>query len=143
MQDIEYYNPFFIYRHDILQKISDSLSRMPDLREEEEPADTERFYTIQDFLATKEEDSNRFQVRKVDYYEKLRKYVKANIFLNNANDNLKHESSKYELQDNILYNTKFKTSIIVSLYNLVTIIEVIHKDLGYYEKRMTLNIIRQ
>ena len=59
MQDIKYYNPLFIYRHDILQKVLDSLSRMLDLREEEEPADTKRFYIIQDFLVIKEEDSDQ------------------------------------------------------------------------------------
>ena len=70
---------------------------MPGLREEGESADIERFYTIQEFLVTKEEDSDRSRVRKVDYYKKLRKYIKMNILLNNMNDDLKYESSKYEL----------------------------------------------
>ena len=117
------------------------LSHMLDLREEEELANTKWFYIIQDFLVTKEEDSDQSRVRKVDYYKKLRKYVKANILLNNVNDDLKHESSKYELWNDILYNMKFKTSIIVALNDLVITIEVIYKNLDHYEKWMTLNII--
>ena len=70
---------------------------MPDLREEGELADIEWFYIIQDFLVTKEEDSDRSQVRKVDYYKKSRKYIKVNIILNNINDDLKYESWRYEL----------------------------------------------
>ena len=54
MQDIEHYSPLFTYRHGILQTVPDSLSRMPGLREEGEPADTERFYTIQNFLAAED-----------------------------------------------------------------------------------------
>ena len=70
---------------------------MPDLREEGELADIEWFYIIQDFLIIKKEDSDQSQVQKIDYYEKLRKYIKVNIFLNNMNDNLKYKSLKYEL----------------------------------------------
>ena len=57
MQDIEHYNPLFTYRRGTLHTVPDSLSRIPGLREEGEPADTERFYTIQQFLGI-EENSN-------------------------------------------------------------------------------------
>ena len=46
MQDIEHYNPVFTYHRGLLQKVPDSLSRMPGLREEGDPANTERFYVI-------------------------------------------------------------------------------------------------
>ena len=72
------------------------MSLISNLREEEEFADIEWFYIIQDFLITKE-DFNQSQVRKVDYYKKSRKYIKVNIILNNINDDLKYESWRYEL----------------------------------------------
>ena len=112
------------------------------MREKEEFIDIKWFYIIQDFFVIKKEDFNQSWVWKVDYYEKLRKYIKMNIFLNNMNDDLKYESLKYELWDDILYNTKFKILIIIILKNLIIIIKVIYKDLNYYEKWMTLNIIR-
>ena len=50
------------------------------------------------------------------------------------NDDLKNELSKYELQNDILYNIKFKISIIIFLNNFIIIIEVIYKNLDYYKK---------
>ena len=104
MQDNEHYNPLFTYKRGILQTVPDSLSRMPGLREEGEPADTERFYSIQNFLAAEDNEpapaskSEPIRIRKVHYYRKLRKYVKATSMLSNTPDNnLKQEASRYEL----------------------------------------------
>src|SRR5437773_3944386 len=102
MQNIEHYNPLFTYRRGILQTVPDSLSRMPGLREEGEPTDMERFYSIQDFLAVEDNEPTPasesepipWRIRKVDHYRKLRKYVKATSMLNNTPDNnLKQEAS--------------------------------------------------
>ena len=156
MQDIEHYNPLFTYRRGILQTVPDSLSRMPGLREEGEPADTERFYTIQNFLAAEDgpdgpaeptptSEPNPRRIRKVDYYRKLRKYVKATAMLSNTADDvdLKQESSRYELRDGILYSSELNTPVIIALDDLVATIESVHKDLGHYGKRTTLDAVRQ
>src|SRR5436190_23616317 len=143
MQDIEHYNPLFTYRRGILQTVPDSLSRMPGLREEGEPADTERFYTIQNFLTAEDgpdgpaeptptSEPNPRRIRKVDYYRKLRKYVKATSMLSNTPDNnLKQEASRYELRDGMLYNSELNTPVIITLDDLVATIESVHKDLQY------------
>ena len=70
MQDIEHYNPIFTYWCGLLQKVPDALSRMPGLREEGDPVDTERFYSIQDFLAAAE-DEEHCRIHKVVHYNTL------------------------------------------------------------------------
>jgi hypothetical protein len=47
MNDVEHYNPLFVYRPGHLQKVSDALSRMPGVKEEGEPADTPRFLAVE------------------------------------------------------------------------------------------------
>jgi len=99
---------------------------MPGLREEGEPADTERFYSIQNFLAAEDNEpapaskSEPIRIRKVDYYRKLCKYVKATSMLSNTPDNnLKQEASRYELRDGMLYNSELNTPVIITLDDLV------------------------
>jgi len=145
MQDIEHYNPVFTYRRGLLQKVPDALSCMPGLREEGDPADTERFYSIQDFLAADEARStDEIQVRRIRkafYYNTLRKYLKA-ISLANSDEELKEESSGYELRDGILYNLELNTPVITTLEDLKATIEAVHKDLGHYGKATTLDAVK-
>ena len=152
MQDIEHYNPVFTYRRGLLQKVPDALSRMPGLREEGDPADTERFYSIQDLLATDEDDSeNEIQVhrfRKAAFYNTLHRYLKA--VANDSNDSndeefkeVKEESPRYELRDGILYNSELNTPVIITLEDLKNTIEAVHKDLGHYGKRTTLDAVKE
>jgi hypothetical protein len=48
MNNIEHYDPMFIWRPGWLQVVSDTLSRIPGVREKGEPADTLRFLEIDD-----------------------------------------------------------------------------------------------
>ena len=75
MQDIEHYNPVFTYRRDHSQKVPDALSRMSGLREEGDPADTEWFYSIQDFLATEEDDGNPLSEPELAEHRRIHKVV--------------------------------------------------------------------
>jgi hypothetical protein len=48
MGDIEHYNLLLIYHPGKLQTVPDALSRVPGVREEEEPVDIPRFFEIED-----------------------------------------------------------------------------------------------
>ena len=159
MQDIEHYNPVFTYRHGLLQKVPDALSRMPGLREEGDPADmewfnaiqddsdTERFYCIQDFLASEDEspvdpEIRVHRIRKAFYYNTLSEYLKAISVANDPDDELKQESLRYELRDGILFNSELNTPVILTLNDLKATIEAVHKDLGHYGKETTLDGVK-
>ena len=153
MQDIEHYDPKFTYRRGVLQKVPDALSRMPGLREEGEPADTERFYSVRDLLAAAEDEGSEYapdledqvpvrRPRKVEYYNEMRKYLKASNVVDDIDDDLKRESANYELRDGILYNSKLNTPVQLTLEDLTMVIEAVHKDLGHYGKRTTIESVR-
>jgi hypothetical protein len=48
MNDVEHYNPLFMYRPRRLQKISNALSQMLGTKEEGLPADTPRFLAVEE-----------------------------------------------------------------------------------------------
>src|SRR5947199_7570136 len=47
INEIEHFNPIIAYQPGKLQIVPDALSRMPGLREEGEPADTDNFLTVE------------------------------------------------------------------------------------------------
>jgi len=145
MQDIEHYNPVFTYRRGLLQKVPDALSRMPGVTEEGDPADTERFYCIEELLSTEasEPEIRVRRIRKAFYYNTLRKYLKAISLTNDSDEELKQESTGYELRDGILFNSELNTPVLTTLDDLTATIEAVHKDLGHYGKKTTLNAVKQ
>ena len=151
MQDIEHYNPLFTYRRGLLQTVPDALSRMPGLREEGEPADTERFYCTQEFLfeaPEPEQDPPTDQplakkARRTNYYERMEKFHKAMRTINNTDEDFKEHAMNYQLRDGVLYNVHLDTPVITNPEDLTRIIEDVHKDLGHYGKRTTTNGVRQ
>ena len=151
MQDIEHYNPLFTYRRGLLQTVPDALSRMPGLREEGEPADTERFYYVQDFLLEAPEPEPNpstdqllaKRARRTKYYERMEKFHKAMRIISNTDDDFKEHAENYQLRDGVLYNVHLDTPVITNPEDLARIIEDVHKDLGHYGKRTTTNGVRQ
>lgn len=150
MQDIEHYNPLFTYRRGLLQTVPDALSRIPGLQEEGEPADTERFYYIQDFLleapepeADSSPDQPTRRPRRTGYYQRMEKYHKAMRIINSADDDFKEHAQNYELRDGTLYNSHHGTPVITDPPQLATTIDSVHRDLGHYGKRTTINAVRQ
>ena len=135
--------------------------RPPGLREEGKLADTERFHAIRDLLAASAEEgaepeivpedtpdldpqhSSTRREHNVKYYSKLRKYLKALDIVNDADEVVKQISFNYELRDGVLYHSELGTSVVIMLEDLKSIIEAVHKDLGHYGKRTTLEGVRQ
>jgi hypothetical protein len=56
---------------------------------------------------------------------------------------LKQVSSNYELRDGVLYNSELSTPVISTLEDLISTIELVHKDMGHYGKRTTLDAVRE
>ena len=76
--------------------------------------------------------------RKVEYYNLMRKYLKASNVVDGVDDDLKQDSANYELRDGILYNLKLNTPVQLTLEDLMAV----HKDLGHYGKRTTVESVR-
>jgi len=69
INDIEHFDPKFIYRPGHLQKVPDALSRMPGLKEEGDPADTSHLFEI-------EQSESIFDAAKVVVPRNIEFYVK-------------------------------------------------------------------
>ena len=126
---------------------------MPGLREEGESADTERFYSICDLLAAVKDEGSEHSpdpkdqvpvrhAHKVEYYNQLRRYLKNPNVVDDADDDLKQKSANYELRDSVLYNSKLNTPVQLTSKDLIAVIEAVHKDLGHYGKRTTVDVVR-
>ena len=150
--DIEHFDPTFQYRPGPLQIVPDAAVTMPGLQEEGEPADTQQFTAIENEPAaeqpqnTPEPDSpskpRRF--RKSEYYRRLRKYLKASHIVEDPDNELKDYASGYELRsDGKVYNLELNTPVIETVEDLIEVIGFVHKDLGHYGKRTTLDGVRE
>jgi Integrase core domain/Zinc knuckle len=101
----------FEYRPGPLQVVPDALSRMPGLKEEGEPADTQQYNVIENEPTgepqNNPEPSNTPETdpplkprhsRKSEYYRRLQKYLKASNITENPDNELKDYASGYEFR---------------------------------------------
>lgn len=135
INDIEHFDPKFIYHPDHLQKIPDALSRMPGLKEEGDPVDTSHLFEIEQsesiFEATK-----IVVPRNIEFYVKLHDSLKRNT--------TSEDSALYELdKDEKLWNRQLRTPVVFSPKDLRAIVQLVHKDLGHYGKRVTFHAAKQ
>ena len=160
MQEIEHFNSLFIYRRDLLQKVSNALSRMLGLVQKGESTDTERFYIIHEFLMKIDvlvKHENRSDAMKTDKskvsktprknrfaekYSQIRRYLKASRIMKDASDELKKEASNYEAKDGILYNLALKTEVLIDMKKFEKVVKAIHKNLSHYDTGTTMNAMR-
>ena len=135
IKDIEYFDPKFIYRPGHLQKVPDALSRMPGLKEEGDPADTSHLFEIEQ-SGSIFESAKVVVPRSIEFYVKLHDPLKRNI--------ASEESPLYELDtDERLWNRQLRTPLIFSSKDLRAIVQLVHKDLGHYRKRVTFHTAKQ
>ena len=73
----------------------------------------------------------------------MRKYLKASGLVKDVDKRVKQNSSNYELRDGILHHSELGTPVIIALEDLKSVIEAVHKDLGHYGKRTTLEGVCQ
>ena len=140
--DIEHFDPKITYRPGPLQKVPDALSRMPGLREEGEPADSDQLNTVEVSNNAQTEPITTRHTR-MDRYQKLRKYLKAYNIVGKVDNDLKEEASQYTLRDDKLYHQELNTPVIVTLDDLKAMIKSVHKDLGHYGRSTTLDAVRK
>ena len=134
MYDIEHYDPKFIYRPGHLQKVPDALSRMPGLTEQGDPADTNHLFELSE--AKKIFDSIEvITPRTIKFYKQLHKYLQS--------ESKYAESEIYELKDDKIWNRQLETQIVYHPDDLRNVVQVVHKDLGHYGKRVTFHGVKQ
>ena len=133
MYDIEHYDLKFIYRPGHLQTVPDALSRMPGLSEEGDPADTSLFQT--ELSETKKifDSIEVITPRTIKFYNQLYDYLRPEST----------ESEIYELKDGKIWNCQLETQVVHTPGELRKVVRMVHKDLGYYGKRVTFYSVKQ
>lgn len=64
--------------------------------------------------------------------------------MEDPDNELKNYASGYELRsDGKVYNRELNTPVIETVEDLIEVIEFVHKDLGHYGKRTTLDGVRE
>src|SRR5579859_323246 len=159
MEEIEHYDPQFGYRPGRLQTVPDSLSRISGQREDGEPASTstDKLLEIGEGEGDSENDddddgdgdgedndtpahSMRLKIRHDnDYFHQIMRYLKAKHAEHQIEDRIKEDASNYELKDEVLYFKDTGIQVIVDKALFDQVVEAIHKDLGHYGKKTTLD----
>src|SRR5438552_3477298 len=137
MNDIKHFDPTFVYRPGHLQKVPDALSRMPGLREEGNPADTEHLFNIElSHSKTIFDKTTLIVPHKCEFYTELHARLQSD-------NTSKDPCSPYELNNNKLWNRQLQTPVIYTSEDLRNVVNTVHKDLGHYGKRPTFFAIKQ
>jgi hypothetical protein len=136
INDIEHFNPTFMYRPGRLQKVPDALSRRPGLKEEGKPADSSEFYAVETDPVPKP--------REVAFYDRILQHLQGKPdkdLITEFKD--KDISELYELRDGILYNKRLNSPVVFSASHLKDVLELVHKDLGHYGKQVTFDGLKR
>jgi transposase InsO family protein len=163
MEEIEHYDPQIGYRPGRLQTVPDALSRIPGQREEGDPASTDRFMEIeegegehddaddnrnnkqQDTPATSQQNdtpatSMKPKIRHNSlYFDQIRRFLDAKQIEDEIEDRLKKDALMYELKEGILYLRDTGIRVITDNALFEEVVSAMHKDLGHYGRKTTLD----
>jgi transposase InsO family protein len=159
MEEIEHYDPQIGYRPGRLQTVPDALSRIPGQREEGEPASTDRFLEIGEGEGDINDgdgdgDTNNRKNKQKDtpatsmkpkirhnslYFDQIRRYLHTKHIEDEIEDRVKKDALMYELKDGILYLRDSGVRVITDGAFFDEVVGAMHKDLGHYGKRTTLD----
>ena len=150
MEEVEHYDPKITYRPGRLQTVPDSLSRIPGQREEGEPASTDRFMEVvvegKGEIVEKEkrrEDtrSMRPRIRRDSgYFEKIVRCLEAKG-IEEEEEEIKEDALLYEMKGDVLYFRETGFRVVSEKELFEKIVNAVHKDLGHYGKKTTLDNI--
>ena len=162
MEEIEHYDPQIGYRPSRLQTVPDALSRIPGQREEGEPASAGRFMELGEGEGEDEGDeisdtqdvdggsgapatpapSMRPKIRHdTRYYENIRRYLRAKSIEKEVDEKIKKDAEMYALKEGALFDNDTGIRVVMELELFEEIVEAIHKDLGHYGKKTTLDAV--
>src|SRR3981189_2591694 len=163
MEKIEHYDPQIGYRPGRLQTVPDALSRIPGQKEEGDPASTDRFMEIGegegdididiDIEYDGGEDNNRKNKQNdppatsmrpkirhnSSYFNQIRQFLDAKHVEDGIEDRLKKDALMYELKEGILYLRDTGVRVIMDNALFEEVVTAMHKDLGHYGKKTTLD----
>jgi len=168
MKEIEHYDPQIGYRPGRLQTVPDALSCIPGQREEGEPASAERFMELEegegedeegdegdnlvhddvDERARDEEEnrdtpapSMRPKIQHdTNYYNSIKRYLQAKNIEEEVDEKIKKDVEMFVLkEDGALFDKDNGIRTVMELEHFEKIVEAVHKDLGHYGKKTTLD----
>src|SRR5579859_7287815 len=160
MEEVEHYDPKITYRPGRLQTVPDSLSRIPGQREEGEPASTDRFLEVvveeEGEVIEKEnenENENENEKRREDtrsmrprirhdsgYFGKIMRYLEAKG-IEEEEEEIREEALLYEMKGDALYFRETGFRVISEKDLFEKVVNAVHKDLGHYGKKTTLDAV--
>jgi len=158
MEEIKYYDPQIGYRPGRLQTVPDALSRIPGQREEGEPASAERFMELGEGEGNEGDDRAHDDVderardedtpaqstkpkiqHNTNYYENIRRYLQAKSIEKEVDEKIKKDAEMYALKEGALFDKDTGIRVVIELEQFEKIVEAVHKDLGHYGKKTTLD----
>jgi transposase InsO family protein len=169
MEEIEHYDPQIGYRPGRLQTVPDALSRIPGQKEEGDPASTDRFMKIGEGEGDIDididididdggeydggEDNNRRNKQNdtpatsmrpkirhnSSYFDQIRRFLDAKHVEDEIEDRVKEDALMYELKDGALYFRDTGVRVITDNALFEEVVTAMHKDLGHYGKKTTLD----
>src|SRR5579859_7169003 len=74
-----------------------------------------------------------------DYFHQITRYLKAKHTEHQIEDRIKEDASNYKLKNDTLYFKDTGIQVIMDKALFDQVIEAIHKDLGHYGKKTTLD----
>src|SRR5579859_4422875 len=158
MEEIEHYDPQIGYRPGRLQTVPDSLSRISSQLEDGEPASTSSDRLLE--IGEGESDSDNGHSDNGDnendndtpapsmrprirhdshYFDQIRRYLEAKQTEHQIEDKIKEDSCDYELKEGTLYFRDTGVQVLADKALFDQVVEAIHKDLGHYGKKTTLD----
>src|SRR5205085_11155939 len=165
MEEIEHYDPQIGYRPGRLQTVPNTLSHISGQRETGDPASTDRFFEMEegedasdnndnDNSDNDNNDTNNDKDKPNDtpaqsmrprirhdtrYFHQIARYLKAQLAERQIEDRMKEDALNYELKEGTLYYRDTGIQVVMDKDLFRQIVEAVHKDLGHYGKRTTLD----
>lgn len=148
--EIEHYDPTITYRPGRLQTVPDALSRIPGQREEGEPASTERFAAVdgseEEVVARDGEERGgdiggmrQGRRRNMEYFGNIMRYLEAKRVEEGEKEEIRKEAGLYELKEGALHEKESGFRVVAEKELFQEVVNAVHKDLGHYGKKTTLD----
>jgi hypothetical protein len=75
------------------------------------------------------------------YYENIRRYLRAKSIEKEVDEKIKKDAEMYALKEGALFDKDTGIRVVMELELFEEIVEAIHKDLGHYGKKTTLDAV--
>jgi len=90
-----------------------------------------------------EDQTSRKRMRKLKHFLALRRFLKGKDIVENALEEIKEKATRYALKNDKLWNLTLNTPVVFTAEELKEVVKAVHKDLGHYGKKPTLEAVRK